>query len=60
MDETAQGDAQADAPAPAPDDLLSRLEVIEAQPLRTRASAYAAVHEELARQLESGPGAPAP
>ena len=37
------------------DDLLSALEVIEQQPLAERASAYTALHDELARRLESGP-----
>ena len=37
------------------DDLLSRLEVIEAQPLATRAEAYDALHDTLARRLEAGP-----
>lgn len=37
------------------DDLLSTLEVIEAQPLRERADAYASVHDDLARHLDSGP-----
>lgn len=44
--------------APADDaqtDLLSKLEVIEAQPLASRASAYDGVHDELAHRLESGP-----
>ncbi|HEX5729689.1 hypothetical protein [Microbacterium sp.] len=36
-------------------DLLSTLEVIEAQPLATRAEAYEGLHESLARRLESGP-----
>lgn len=36
-------------------DLLSRLEVIEAQPLATRAEAFEALHDELARRLESAP-----
>ncbi|WP_157553804.1 hypothetical protein [Microbacterium hominis] len=36
------------------EDLLSALEVIEEQPLRERAAAYAALHDELARRLESG------
>lgn len=36
-------------------ELIDRLRVIEAQPLDTRADAYAAVHEELARRLESAP-----
>lgn len=39
------------------DDLLSTLEVIEAQPLGTRAEAYAGLHDALARRLESGPSA---
>ncbi len=37
------------------EDLLSTLEVIEQQPLAERAPAYAALHDELARRLESGP-----
>ncbi|WP_200847044.1 hypothetical protein [Microbacterium sp. 18062] len=37
------------------DDLLPTLEVIEQQPLAARASAYAALLDDLARQLESGP-----
>ena len=36
-------------------DLLSTLEVIEAQPLATRAEAYEGLHDALARRLESGP-----
>jgi len=35
-------------------DLLSTLEVIEAQPLSTRAAAYEGIHDGLARRLESG------
>jgi hypothetical protein len=38
-------------------DLLSTLEVIEAQPLATRADAYEALHDTLARRLEADPGA---
>lgn len=37
------------------EDLLSTLEVIEGQALGERAAAYAALHDELARRLESGP-----
>lgn len=36
-------------------DLVSQLEVIEAQPLATRAAAYESLHDELSRTLESGP-----
>ncbi|GAA4354982.1 hypothetical protein [Microbacterium rhizosphaerae] len=36
-------------------ELISRLRVIESQPLGERAAAYAALHDELARTLESGP-----
>lgn len=36
-------------------ELVSRLRVIEEQPLSTRAAAYASVHEELAKRLESVP-----
>lgn len=35
--------------------LISRLRLIEEQSLDVRAEAYAAVHDELARRLESGP-----
>jgi hypothetical protein len=38
------------------DDLLSTLEVIEAQPLATRAQAYDSLHDTLARRLETAPG----
>ncbi|GAA5037427.1 hypothetical protein ACFQRL_13210 [Microbacterium fluvii] len=37
------------------DDLVSTLEVIEAQPLETRAHAYEGLHDVLARRLESAP-----
>lgn len=37
------------------EDLLSALEVIEQQPLADRAGAYGALHDDLARRLESGP-----
>ncbi len=40
-----------------PDDLLNRLDVIESQPLADRAAAYDAIHDDLARQLESPSGA---
>ncbi len=36
------------------DDLLSTLEVLEQQPLAERAAGYAALHDHLARRLESG------
>jgi len=36
------------------DGLWSRLRLIEGQPLPVRAAAYAAVHDELSRRLESG------
>lgn len=41
-----------------PGDLLSTLEVIEAQPLATRADAYDALHDTLSRRLEAAPGGP--
>jgi hypothetical protein len=48
-------------PEPDADDdgseLISRLRVIESQPLADRADAYASLHDELARRLESGPTA---
>ncbi|MFS0733329.1 hypothetical protein ABC304_15195 [Microbacterium sp. 1P10UB] len=36
-------------------ELVSRLRVIEEQPLAARADAYAALHDELAQRLESAP-----
>lgn len=39
-------------------DLLSRLEVIEAQPLAARAAGYESLHDALARRLEADPSAP--
>jgi hypothetical protein len=36
------------------DELISRVRIIEEQPLAGRAEAYAALHDELARRLESG------
>lgn len=44
---------------PQSDDLLTRLDVIESQPLVDRAAAYDAIHDDLARQLESPSGATA-
>lgn len=52
-------DAAAPAPAAAeePSALLSRLRVIEDQPLQSRAEALAQLHDELRAQLESGDAA---
>jgi len=36
-------------------ELIPRLRVIEQQPLAERAAAYAALHDEFAHDLESGP-----
>jgi hypothetical protein len=36
-------------------ELVSRLRIIEEQPLPTRADAYAALHDELTARLESAP-----
>lgn len=36
--------------------LVSRVRIIEEQPLAERAEAYAALHDELARRLEQAPG----
>ncbi|TDN93272.1 hypothetical protein EV279_2816 [Microbacterium sp. BK668] len=50
-------------PQPQPDaraDLVSALEVIEAQPLPARAAAYESLAESLARQLDSSPTAARP
>jgi hypothetical protein len=49
-------DSRSDTDAGA--ELISRLRIIESQPLSDRAGAYAAVHDELARRLESGPADP--
>jgi len=49
-------ESQTDARA----DLVSALEVIEAQPLATRAVAYESLAESLSRQLDSGPSASRP
>ncbi len=38
------------------DALWSRLRLIESQPIAQRADAYATVHDELFRRLESAPG----
>jgi hypothetical protein len=43
-----------------PDALLSRLKVIEDQPLETRAEHLAQVYEELRAQLEAGDARPSP
>lgn len=40
------------------DALLSRLRLIEDQPLESRASAFAQVHEELQSRLEGGDASP--
>jgi hypothetical protein len=40
------------------DELISRLRVIEGQPLSERAAAYTALHDELAHDLEAGPTSP--
>lgn len=58
--QTQAGSADSDGPdgaEPASDGLLIPLEVIEEQPLDTRAESYLAVHQELSARLE---GADAP
>lgn len=50
-DETTRPDAPADAE---PSALLSRLRLIEDQPLADRAAALAQLHDELRARLESG------
>lgn len=44
-----------DLPGDGEAELVSRLRVIEEQPLGARAEAYASVHAELAKRLESAP-----
>ena len=48
------GDARDDAVVGDAAELMSRLQVIEAQPLDERAAAYAALHDTLTHTLESG------
>lgn len=48
------------APADDTADLVSALEVIEAQPLASRADAYEALHDSLSRRLETVPPASHP
>lgn len=58
-DQAGTGDDAPDATAPRPDeDLLSRLDIVESQPLSDRAAAYEAIHEDLARRLEHNPDVP--
>ncbi len=65
MDEAVE-DQGADAAAPPtgaaeePSALLSRLRVIEDQPLESRADALAQLHDELRAQLEAGDAARPP
>jgi hypothetical protein len=47
-------DQSAQTPSDEPSALLSRLRVIEDQPLESRAEALAQVHDELRAQLEAG------
>lgn len=49
------GGADAGADAADAAELISRLRVIESQPLPDRAAAYAAVRDELAGALDAGP-----
>lgn len=57
--EGGRGDERPDAEGPRPDEnLLSRLDIVESQPLSDRAAAYEAIHEDLARRLEQSPDAP--
>jgi len=53
MDGEAHGDGSREE-----EGLLSRLEVIEAQPLAERAEAYANLHGELSARLEGGDAPP--
>ncbi len=46
--------AVSDAQQPSSDGLLSRLRVIEDQPLEQRATAYAQLHDQLRDRLEGG------
>jgi len=46
--------SMSDEPEAANDELLSRLRLIEDQPLAERAAAFASVHDELQSSLERG------
>jgi hypothetical protein len=46
--------SMSDEPEVANDELLSRLRLIEDQPLAERAAAFASVHDELQSSLERG------
>lgn len=58
MDHASEHEHPASAQADDTADLLSTLEVIEAQPLATRAEAYDTLHDALAHRLETTPGPP--
>ena len=53
MNSRGADDAALDADALVADELMSRLRVIEQQPLYERAPAFGALHESLSRALES-------
>ena len=53
-DDTDSSDARDDAVVGDAAELMSRLQVIEAQPLDERAAAYAVLHDTLTHTLESG------
>ncbi|MES1169409.1 MAG: hypothetical protein ABUL47_01840 [Leifsonia sp.] len=54
MDDDQTATTAGDGPGDEPSALLSRLRVIEDQPLEARAEALAQVHDELRAQLEAG------
>lgn len=54
MDDDQGAQTPSDEPGDEPSALLSRLRVIEDQPLEARAEALAQVHDELRAQLEAG------
>jgi len=54
MDDDQGAQATSDEPSDEPSALLSRLRVIEDQPLEARAEALAQIHDELRAQLEAG------
>jgi len=57
MDDDRDAEAASGAPDDEPSALLSRLRVIEDQPLETRAESLAQLHDELRAQLEAGDAA---
>lgn len=55
MSDTTHDHADEHTAGPGEGGLVSRVRIIEGQPLADRAAAYASLHDELARRLEQAP-----